>query len=130
MRFGDVANVADSFMSGKRQSRRECRDGIFLESRAANLLQQLFRVLLRGHVCCRADSHCGESVRRFARRFARPYCFTMLQLPVQPSLRRNEPEPLCPDSRPVTVPVMPLPAQLARSEPPLTRPDRPSLVLT
>src|SRR5262249_18897269 len=41
-------------------------------------------------------------------------------------LRRNVPEPLLPDMRPLTVAEMPLPAQMPLTEPPLvTRPVKP-----
>jgi hypothetical protein len=49
-----------------------------------------------------------------------------VQVPTQPSLRRNEPEPLRPDMRPLMLAEMPLPAHTPLTEPLLlTRPEKP-----
>jgi hypothetical protein len=57
----------------------------------------------------------------------RHYCFDSVQVPTQPSLRVNVPEPLRPDMCPLTLADKPLPAQTPLTEPLLlTRPVNPS----
>ena len=52
------------------------------------------------------------------------YCLTIEKLPLQPSLRVNEPDPLLPDRWPWKFPVLPLEANEPWIEPPpLTEPE-------